>query len=80
MIQLLKEIILNAQESPLFTGTLRNLKVFPIKKKATILIGVRRCGKSTLLNQIISRLNSEGVSKENFIYVNFFDDRLPKMT
>lgn len=79
MLQLLKEIILNAQENPLFTGTLRNLKVRPVGKKATILIGVRRCGKSTLLNQIISRLISEGVSKENFIYVNFFDDRLAQI-
>ncbi|HAQ18877.1 MAG TPA: AAA family ATPase [Prolixibacteraceae bacterium] len=79
MLQLLKEIILNAQEGILFTGTRRNLEVRSVEKKATILIGVRRCGKSTLLNQVISRLISEGVSKENFLYVNFFDDRLAQI-
>lgn len=78
-MQLFKEIILNAQESALFTGTRRNLEVSSVEKKATIIIGVRRCGKSTLLNQMISRLISEGVSKDNILYINFFDDRLSQI-
>jgi hypothetical protein len=76
MLQLLKEIILDAQNNVLFTGTQRHLEVGPMNKKATIIIGVRRCGKSTWLNQVISRLLSEGVSRENILYINFFDDRL----
>lgn len=79
MMQLIKEIILNAQEGVLFTGTRRNLEVISVEKKATIIIGVRRCGKSTLLNQMISRLISEGVSKDNILYINFFDDRLAQI-
>ena len=79
MLQLLKELILNAQEDGLFTGTPRKLEVSQVEKKATIIIGVRRCGKSVLLNQLISRLITEGVSRENFIYVNFFDDRLAQI-
>lgn len=79
MMQLFKEIILNAQEGALFTGTRRNLEVSSVEKKATIIIGVRRCGKSTLLNQMISRLISEGVSKDNILYINFFDDRLAQI-
>ncbi|TSA30255.1 MAG: ATP-binding protein [Bacteroidetes bacterium] len=79
MLQLLKELILDAQEGELFTGTRRHLEVSPVDKKATIIIGVRRCGKSTFLNQVISRLISEGVSRENFLYINFFDDRLAQL-
>ena len=79
MLQLLKEIILDAQESVLFTGTQRSLRVSPVEKKATIIIGVRRCGKTILLNQVVSRLISEGVSKDNFLYINFFDDRLAQL-
>ena len=79
MLQLLKEIILDAQVSVLFTGTQRSLIVTPVEKKATIIIGVRRCGKTILLNQVVSRLISEGVSKDNFLYINFFDDRLSQL-
>ena len=79
MLQLLKEIILDAREGVLFTGTQRNLRITPVEKKATIIIGVRRCGKTILLNQVVSRLISEGVSKDNFLYINFFDDRLAQL-
>ena len=79
MLQLLKEIILDAQQGIWFTGTQRSLGVIPVEKKATIIIGVRRCGKTILLNQVVSRLISEGVSKDNFLYINFFDDRLAQL-
>jgi hypothetical protein len=79
MLHLLKEIILDTQNNKFFTGTHRHLEITPVNKKATIIIGIRRCGKSTLLNQIIERLISEGVSKENILYINFFDDRLTQL-
>ncbi|MCX6251680.1 MAG: ATP-binding protein [Bacteroidetes bacterium] len=79
MIQLLKEIILDAQEYLLFTGVTRHLEVFPVSRKATIVIGVRRCGKSTYLNQIVNHLRSQGVKQENILYLNFFDDRLSNL-
>ncbi|HNY02156.1 MAG TPA: ATP-binding protein [Bacteroidales bacterium] len=72
----MKEIILDAQAGDLFTGTLRTLTAEGKDKKATVLIGVRRCGKSTWLNQEIARLISSGVKRENILYINFFDDRL----
>ena len=79
MLQLLKEMILDAQACALFTGTHRQLEVATVDHKATILIGVRRCGKSTWLNQVIDRLISEGVSRDNILYMNFFDDRLSSL-
>lgn len=40
------------------------------------MIGVRRSGKSTYLFQVIQRLLDGGVSSQNILYLNFFDDRL----
>ena len=38
---------------------------------AKIICGVRRCGKSTLMQQIIERLTASGVSWSNIIYIDF---------
>jgi hypothetical protein len=79
MKELLKEMILDAQARSLFIGTKRHIKPMYVKNKATIIIGVRRSGKSTLLNQIADNWLSDGVSGENLLYINFFDDRLSKL-
>ena len=76
MIETLKEIILDFQEEVLNTGIKRHLKYKYLKGKAFVCIGVRRCGKSTLLYQIIDELEAKGVKRENILYLNFFDDRL----
>ncbi len=74
-LEVLKEIILDNQNQDLFVGSKREIQFFSIKGKASIFIGVRRCGKSTLLHQKIEKLKEEG-KKEQILYVNFFDDRL----
>lgn len=79
MLELLKEIILDAQAAPLFTGTQRRLKVEYVPDKATIIMGVRRCGKSTFANQIASSKIAAGAARENILHINFFDDRLSKL-
>ncbi len=79
MIELLKEMILDAQAGSLYVGTPRHIKPAYVKNKATIIIGVRRSGKSTLLSQIADNWLSEGVLRENILYINFFDDRLSKL-
>jgi predicted AAA+ superfamily ATPase len=76
MIELLKEIILDFQNESLVTGIKRHLKYEFVQGKAFVCIGVRRCGKSTLLYQIIDDLKRHGVTNENILYINFFDDRL----
>ncbi len=75
----LKEIILDFQEEELETGTRRHLAFEMVEGKAFVCIGVRRCGKSTLLYQIIEDLKQQGVSPENILYINFFDDRLTEL-
>jgi predicted AAA+ superfamily ATPase len=76
MLDFLKELILDFQNEALNTGIRRHFKYEPIKGKAFVCIGVRRCGKTTLLYQIIEDLRRKGVKNENILYINFFDDRL----
>lgn len=76
MLETLKGLILDYQEDELQTGVARHLKIETLSGKATVIIGVRRAGKSTYLYQIMQRLLQEGVPKENILYLNFFDDRL----
>ncbi|MFI4938294.1 MAG: ATP-binding protein [Candidatus Berkiellales bacterium] len=75
----IKEIILDFQGLTLETGVPRHLEITPIRGKATICIGVRRSGKSTMLYQIIDKLQQNGVPKENILYLNFFDERLHRL-
>jgi len=44
--------------------------------KATVCIGVRRSGKSTFMFQLMKKLQDSAVSRQNILYLNFFDDRL----
>lgn len=76
VIDLLKEIILDFQEIDLPTGVPRRVAVSPVPGKATVCIGVRRSGKSTFMFQLIKKLQDSGVSRQNILYLNFFDDRL----
>jgi hypothetical protein len=76
MKQVLQEIMLDFQELQLETGTSRRLKLETVPGKASVCIGVRRCGKSTYLFQIMEQLQKDGVQPENILYLNFFDDRL----
>ena len=36
-----------------------------------ILVGIRRCGKSVILNQIIEELKEKGIQDNHIIYINF---------
>ena len=76
MIQLLKEMILDSQQAALPVGVQRHTKATSLPGKATVYMGVRRSGKSTLMCQIIQKLLENGVSRENIVHLNFFDDRL----
>lgn len=74
-LEIIKEIILDNQETNFFTGTPRFTWLKTIAGKASVCVGVRRCGKSTLLYQKIASLKKE-FPKENILFLNFFDDRL----
>ncbi len=76
MIETLKALILDFQESPLEAGVPRRMTLQAVAGKASVCIGVRRCGKSTYLVQLMKRILNRGVSRQNILYLNFFDDRL----
>jgi len=76
MLETIKTVILDSQESALQTGVPRRLRLETVSGKAAVCIGVRRCGKSTYLYQIIQKLLDGGVSRKNILYLDFFDDRL----
>ena len=42
--------------------------------------GVRRCGKSTLMEIAINRLLANGIRKENILWIGFDDERIKYMT
>lgn len=76
LLDTLKALILDFQEMQVETGIPRHLQIESVRGKATICIGVRRSGKSTYLFQTIEKLIDSGVSRQNILYVNFFDDRI----
>ena len=75
-LTIVRDLLVEAREQEWFTGVSRHLDYQLMSGKALACIGVRRCGKSTFLHQIMARLRAEGVPVEDFIYLNFFDDRL----
>lgn len=79
MIDMLKEIILDFQEIDLPTGVPRRVDISQVPGKATVCIGVRRSGKSTFMFQLMKKLQDFGVSRQNVLYLNFFDDRLHRL-
>lgn len=54
----------------------RLLKIPVDTGKIITLVGVRRCGKTSLLFNIISNLLQQGVPMPSILYINFEDERL----
>ncbi len=52
---------------------LKALQDWREKQVIKVVTGVRRCGKSTLFQQYINYLLSEGVRQEQIIYINLED-------
>jgi predicted AAA+ superfamily ATPase len=57
-------------------GVARQAKIDVLPGKATVLMGVRRCGKSTLMAQWMAGLRSRGVPRGDILHLDFFDERL----
>lgn len=52
---------------------LKRIRPFYENELIKVLIGIRRCGKSVLLKQIMDEIMAQGVEKEQIIYLNFED-------
>ena len=52
-------------------GYLSRIRGFYDSDLIKILVGIRRCGKSVILNQIIDELKANGCPDNHIIYINF---------
>ena len=50
---------------------LKRIRPFYDKDLIKVITGIRRCGKSVILKQIINEIINLGINEENIIYVNF---------
>ena len=74
--QLIKNIIVEKQQQIRQVELLQRAELFD-EKSCYVLIGIRRAGKSyTLYQDIQAKLSSEKAKVEDFLYVNFEDERL----
>ena len=76
MKTLLEEIIADYYEKKLPLGVPREIRLPQVKGRAKTIIGIRRCGKTWFMFQIIRSLLKNGFPKERTLYFNFEDDRL----
>ncbi len=49
---------------------LKNIRPFYEQDLVKVIIGIRRCGKSVILTQIIDELRQKGVKESQIIYIN----------
>ena len=59
-----------------FSIVYRDTQILPVPRKATVIIGIRRSGKSTWQHEKMEALLNDGVPTENICYIDFSDDRL----
>ena len=68
-------ILLRQQEIPT-DGIPRTVELPLNSNKIVTVTGVRRCGKSTLMNLAINELLASGVKREQILWIGFDDERL----
>ncbi|NOQ22390.1 MAG: AAA family ATPase [Candidatus Aegiribacteria sp.] len=57
----------------------RELKLPAVPDLATVILGMRRTGKTWFMYQAIGDLLDEGIPRERILYINFEDDRLGEL-
>lgn len=75
-IQLLQQLIVDGQSQAAGETVPRETELLASKGKVTVCMGVRRCGKSTLMQQEMAKLLHAGAEPEDMVYIHFDDDRL----
>ena len=75
-----KTIIALRQSEIPFQVTDRDCTLPLNKKKIITVPGVRRCGKSSVMELTVNRLVSNGVNPQNILWIGFDDERISSMT
>lgn len=76
----LKSLIAIKQSEIPFDVLERDVKLPTGRKKIITVPGVRRCGKSTMMEIAINDLVNGGVPKQNILWLGFDDERLKNMS
>ena len=77
---IIKSLIAIRQSEIPFDVIERDVELPVDRKKIITIPGVRRCGKSTLMEIAINKLVQSGVAKEKILWLGFDDERLRNMT
>ncbi len=77
--QILKEKLLSAVEMPVGALTRRDMVLPKVAGKAFAVIGMRRAGKTSYLQQCRGDLMEQGRAPESLVYFNFEDERLGEL-
>lgn len=59
---------------------LERIRPFYDSEMVKVLTGIRRCGKSTIMRQIIDELKQKNIDTEHIIYINFEDYKYRKIS
>lgn len=78
--EVIKSLIAIKQSEIPFDVIERDVKLPVNRKKIITVPGVRRCGKSTMMEIAINQLIQEGVPKQNILWLGFDDERLINMS
>lgn len=76
---IIKSLIAIRQSEIPFQVIERDMKLPVNRKKIITVPGVRRCGKSTMMEIAINNLVREGIPKQNILWLGFDDERLIHM-
>ena len=58
---------------------LKRIRPFYSSEMVKVITGIRRCGKSTIMRQIIEEIRENGVEEDHIIYINFEDYKYRKI-
>ena len=58
---------------------LKRIRPFYESEMVKVITGIRRCGKSTIMSQIIEEIQDNGVEADHIIYINFEDYQYRKI-
>lgn len=62
------------------TQYLERLRQFYDSELVKVITGIRRCGKSTILRQVIAEIKENGIDDSHIVYINFEDYKYNKLT
>lgn len=77
---IIKSLIAIRQSEIPFDVIERDIKLPVDRKKIITIPGVRRCGKSTMMEIAVNNLVRKGISRQNILWIGFDDERLINMS